>query len=95
MWGRALSLAYKLNLLLGVWGLPPAGPPPPLQYCGAHGAAELRKWAGWAKQWVAQGRTVWFAFNNDAVAVEGELPPAVSDCRDLAAALRGNGLWSG
>lgn len=72
--------------------LPPS--PFPLQYCGAHGVAELRKWAGWAKKWVAQGRTVWFAFNNDAVAREGELPPAISDCRDLAAALRGNGLWS-
>ena len=67
----------------------------------------MARWAGWAKKWVAAGRSVWLAFNNDSVpaaaaagagaaAGEGQasLPDAVAGCRHLAAALRRNGLWS-
>lgn len=64
------------------------------QYCGAYGRAEMQRWADLAKQWAAGGRRVYFAFNNDAVPAQGQLPCAISDCRALAAELRRNGTWT-
>ncbi|KAL4458702.1 hypothetical protein ABPG75_013567 [Micractinium tetrahymenae] len=66
------------------------------QYRGAHGAAEMQRWADRAKQWAGGatgGRRVYFAFNNDSVPAPEQLPYAISDCRALAAALRSNGTW--
>jgi uncharacterized protein YecE (DUF72 family) len=65
-----------------------------LQYRGRHGAQEMRRWARWAKAWAAQGRAVYLAFNNDQVPAGERLPAAISDCQDLAQALRECGAWT-
>lgn len=67
---------------------------PAVQYTGAHGAAEMKRWARWAKKWAAQGRCTYMAFNNDTIEEGGELPSAILDCRDAAAALRAAGVWT-
>jgi len=64
-----------------------------VQYCGAYGAQEIAAWADRARAWTATGRRVYFAFNNDQVPAGAALPSAISDCRDLAGALRANGVW--
>ena len=61
------------------------------QYVGSYGAQEMTKWAGWAERWRAAGRKVWFAFNNTD---SGMPPAAITDCRALAAALRGRGVYT-
>ena len=75
-----------------------AEPPAPpsldcLQYRGAHGRAEMQRWAARATQGAAGGRRVSVAFNTDTGPARGPRPGAISDCRELAAALRRNGTW--
>ena len=48
----------------------------------------MRAWAKRAKEWLATGRTVYLAFNNDSLAEGSALPSAILDCRSLARALR-------
>lgn len=76
---------------------PPARSPcrlDPAQYAGCHGAAELRRWAQWAKTWRSQGRQVYLAFNNDALEPGSPLPSAILDCRTLGDELRRAGVWA-
>lgn len=69
----------------------PLPPPGALQYQGAYGAAEMRKWAGWAKQWSAQGRqaSCLSCLHDDALGIPTAAPVLTAGNQRCAAFLPG------
>ena len=65
-----------------------------LQYFGTYGPDVMARWAQQSALWVASGRTVYHAFNNDQVDEAHNTPSAILDCRHLSAALQKIGTFS-